>query len=92
MSTDDQRELVLDTDKGPARIVQTDGQNVTLHAAFVAPPGCPLQGVLRTTDLTLRIKVHGCRRTQPDVFELTGRWVSLSRQARLLVLGQAEPT
>ena len=92
MSMDDPKSLVLDTDKGPAQVVQTDGQNVTLHAAFAAPPGSPLQGVLRATDVTLRVKMHGCRRIQPELFELTGRWVNLSKQARLLVLGRAEPT
>lgn len=79
----------------------TDGQNVTLHAPFPSPPGSPLVCALRGTQHELRVKVHGCRRLAPiphsdsavlaDLFEITGRWVNLSREARLILLGQTEP-
>jgi len=87
----------LDTPKGVAEVILTNGQNVTLHAPFPSPPGSPLEGVLQGTQFTLRIKVHGCRRialcvqsdatAPPDCFEITGRWVSLSREARQAVMG-----
>jgi hypothetical protein len=75
--------------KGEARIVTTDGQTVTLHAAFPAPPGCPLDGNLKDTPHRLQVKVHGSRAMtlsdgQPG-FEIRGRWVSLSREARTLL-------
>ena len=89
----------LDTTKGSADVVLTDGQNVTLHAPFPSPPGSPLAGALIGTEHVLRLKVHGCRRIaghgqgdsgeQAARFEITGRWVNLSREARLLLLGEA---
>ena len=92
--------LVLDTPKGPVEVISTDGQNVTLQADFPSPPGSPLRGVLREAGFTLQVKIHGCRRltattsaapneARPaqDRFEFTGRWVSLSKEARLAVLG-----
>jgi hypothetical protein len=95
----DQSAHRLDTPKGVAEVVLTDGQNVTLHAAFPSPPGSPLSGVLQGTQLTLRVKVHGCRRIAADAqscnrcgaapsneFEITGRWVNLSREAKLALL------
>ncbi|MGC4064236.1 MAG: hypothetical protein QM784_06245 [Polyangiaceae bacterium] len=80
------------TSKGAARIVATDGQNVTLHAAFPSPPGSPLSGTLDSTSHALRVKVHGCRAVvdpafAPRCFEITGRWVNLSRDAREALLG-----
>ncbi|HEY5958684.1 MAG TPA: hypothetical protein VIV60_19120 [Polyangiaceae bacterium] len=115
---------VMVTPKGSARIVATDGQNVTLHADFVSPPGSPLRGMLADSDHPLQVKVHGCRRITGDseptttgsaaaeslrvreaaaahppapsrseqgnnLFEITGRWVSLSRDARNILLSQA---
>lgn len=92
--------LVLDTPKGPVEVISTDGQNVTLQADFPSPPGSPLRGVLREAGFTLQVKIHGCRRVtvstssapsnEPrpaDRFEFHGRWVSLSKEARLAVLG-----
>ncbi len=91
----------LDTAKGVAEVFLTDGQNVTLHAPFPSPPGSPLVCVLHGTQHEMRVKVHGCRRLVPnphsdssvlaDCFEITGRWVNLSREARLILLGQTEP-
>jgi hypothetical protein len=96
---------IVDTPNGQVEVFLTDGQNVTLHAAFPAPPGSPLSGVLRGTHQPLQVKIHGCRRITPSVdagvadaplgqnrFEITGRWVNLSRATRLLLLGQSDPT
>jgi hypothetical protein len=101
--------LVLDTPKGHAEVLLTDGQNVTLRASFPSPPGSPLCGVLRGTHHALRVKVHGCRRITPSVtadsdvgfddralarasFEIAGRWVNLSREARFILLGKTDIT
>lgn len=104
MNQDSSSPHVMTTPKGNAVVVLTDGQNVTLHAPFVAPPGSPMSGTLLGTAHPLKVKVHGCRRImesssgnvapasgdappQPVQFEITGRWVSLSRDARILLLG-----
>jgi len=89
---------IMITAKGPAAIVLTDGQNTTLHTTFPVPPGTPLSGMLEGGQHVLQVKVHGCRRVVPSagqgedppvrgVFEVTGRWVNLSREARLILLG-----
>lgn len=97
-------EFVFVTARGQARVILTDGQNVTLRAAFASPPGSPLSGVLLGTDHAMGVKVHGCRKCndtqrtheesspgeatpQGAQFEITGRWVNLSREARALLLG-----
>jgi hypothetical protein len=88
--------LSMLTPKGEARIVTTDGQTVTLRAPFPSPPGSPLAGTLMSTSHNLRVKVHGCRAVESasadPCFEITGRWVSLSRDARLALLGGSTPT
>jgi hypothetical protein len=99
--------LVLDTPKGPAEVFLTDGQNVTLRASFPTPPGSPLSGVLRGTRHALRVKIHGCRRITAAAtadlgdgdraltqaaFEITGRWVNLSREARFILVGETDLT
>jgi hypothetical protein len=79
------------TTKGEATVQVTDGQTVTLHAPFPSPPGSPLHGTLRETTLEVRVKVHGCRaiplspsdaNPSGKCFEITGRWVNLSKDAR----------
>jgi hypothetical protein len=74
------------TPKGEAHIVTTDGQTVTLQAPFPSPPGSPLQGTLKDSAHRLQVKVHGCRALDPSAavkcFEITGRWVSLTKEAR----------
>jgi hypothetical protein len=83
------RTLFMLTPKGEAKIVTTNSQNVTLHAPFPSPPGSPLQGTLKDTEHDLRVKVHGCRAVSPTTnekcFEITGRWVNLSKEARELL-------
>ncbi len=101
MTPETKSTLVLETSKGPAEVISTDGQNVTLHAGFPAPPGSPIKGVVRENGFTLQVKIHGCRRiavtdgapagSAPGAltcFELCGRWVNLSKEARQLVLGE----
>lgn len=100
MTSEPKPPLIIDTPKGPVEVISTDGQNVTLHADFPSPPGSPLRGTLREAGFTLQVKIHGCRRVSvcssavPDApqlpqdrFEFSGRWVNLSKEARLVVLG-----
>jgi hypothetical protein len=95
---------VMETPKGNVSIFSTDGLNATLHAPFAAPPGSPLTGTLSGTNHILRVKVHGCRRLSAESdstlagssvsryqFEITGRWVNLSRDARLVLVGETLP-
>jgi hypothetical protein len=88
------RKFSLLTPKGEAVIVVADSQNVTLHAPFPSPPGSPLQGILKDSPHEMRVKVHGCRALEPNpsppspegkCFEITGRWVNLSKDARELL-------
>lgn len=74
---------------GSAVVTASDGEQVTLLASTSSPPGS-------TLDLTLdgagfKVKVRGCRRLpEADAagraFRIEGRWVSLSRSQRELVL------
>lgn len=77
---------VIATAKGEATVTVTDGQTVTLHAPFPSPPGSPLMGTLKGTSHDVKVKVHGCRALDPKAsirtYEIQGRWVSLTRQAR----------
>jgi hypothetical protein len=109
VNSGDRPAFVLDTPKGQAEVLLTDGQNVTLRASFPTPPGSPLSGVLRGTRHALRVKIHGCRRITPSIaadsdeglddraqaqawFEISGRWVNLSREARFILLGETDLT
>ena len=85
------RSVSMLTPKGEASVIITDGQTVTLHAPFPSPPGSPLHGTLQGTTLEVRVKVHGCRAISAPAsgvnasgkcFEITGRWVNLSKDAR----------
>ena len=82
--------IVIDTPKGAATVVLTDGQNVTLHAPFAAPPGSPLVGVLRGTSSGLRIKVHGCIRITQDTKVNDGERYGdgLAREPRFEITGR----
>lgn len=77
---------IMLTAKGEATVTVTDGQTVTLNAAFPSPPGSPLVGSLKGTAHELRVKVHGCKAIDPKattkVYEIHGRWVSLTKDAR----------
>jgi hypothetical protein len=96
MTMESQANRILVTTKGEAKIILTDGDTATLHAPFPSPPGSPLYGTLKGTEHQLRVKVHGCRAIVPadteKCFEITGRWVSLSREARALLLPSNVPT
>ena len=74
---------------GSAVVTATDGDLVTLLSSLSSPPGSTLE--LSEQGHGYRVKVRSCRRQQsPDeagrVFQIDGRWVSLSRSDRERVL------
>jgi hypothetical protein len=70
---------------GNALVLETDGERVTLLAPSASPPGSSLVASFEGT--TVRIKVRGSRRVDPDpagrCFRVEGRFVSLERAVRL---------
>lgn len=74
-------------DGGHAVIVQTDGNHACLTSSRPAAPGMPLTARVPATSCTqVQFKVRGCRRDNRQGFELLGRWVNLSKAARLEML------
>ncbi len=74
---------------GRARVVATDGDNVTLLSSAAAPPGTPLEAELDREHY--RVKVRACRRTEEDpelVFRIEGRFQNLSRAQRGRLVGR----
>jgi len=72
---------------GTARVVETDGNFVTLLSSRAFPPGATLEG--RDASGNYRVKVRRSRRVsepEPMLFHVEGRWVSLSREQRQHVL------
>ena len=69
---------------GTATILEMDGERVVLLSRAPYPPGSPLEAKLEGE--TLRIKVRGSRRVEPDeagrAYRIEGRFVSLSRALR----------
>ncbi len=73
-------ELFVDLDGGGrARVMQTDGDRVTLSSDRAFPPGADLEG--SSAIGRLRVKVRGSKR-QGDEFRVEGRFVNLSRAQR----------
>jgi len=77
---------------GQATIAACDGTNLTLCADFPAAPGRPLSGVLETVGKPVSLKVRGSRHLADGRYEIDGRFVSLPRELRELLLASlAEP-
>ena len=72
-----------------ALVLETDGDRVTLLAPSASPPGSSLSATFEGAGVT--IKVRGSRRVDADAagrcFRIEGRFVSLSRELRLALLG-----
>lgn len=80
---------------GPVRIEELTGDRVAVESARAFPPGSTLEFRIASAadeaaalDATVfRIKVRACRRAAAgDAFRVEGRFVSLSRAARDLLL------
>jgi hypothetical protein len=70
---------------GQTTLLETDGDHVALICSEPYPPGCTLVARVVGENLTLQIKVRGCRRleaTEPRRFRLEGRFVNLGKAER----------
>jgi hypothetical protein len=80
---------------GEARVVETDGDFITLEATRAFPPGAPLvargEGEGELPGAQYRVKVRGSRRIAEGVFRVEGRLVNLSREQRERLLGSVGP-
>ena len=77
---------------GQARLVETDGQRASVESTLPFAAGATLIGVDPTTGTEYRIKVRGGRRIDDTWFRIEGRFVSLTKAEREVVLTAfAEP-
>jgi hypothetical protein len=67
---------------GEARVLETDGDRITLESTRAFPPGSPLLAQVEGSNDTYRVKVRGSRRISDTLFRVDGRLVNLSREAR----------
>lgn len=67
---------------GEARVLESDGDHVSLESSRAFPPGAPLLAKGEGTGEPYRVKVRACRRTSETTFYVDGRFVSLPREAR----------
>jgi len=72
---------------GAASIVENDADHVTVRSSMASPPGSTL--VLRQRELTVQVKVRGCKRMDDGAlpFRIEGRLVSLTRAGREQLFG-----
>ncbi len=78
---------------GRGRIVESDGNHVTIVADVSSPPGSTL--VAESESLgSCRIKVRGCKRAEQNSvdsgYRIDGRFVNLSRSQRRLLLSETQ--
>jgi hypothetical protein len=83
--------LKLKRGGGDAFILDHNGDFVTLASSASSPPGSTLEAVFEgARSVTVRVKVRGCRRGPlpdgRDGFQIDGRFVSLTRGDRELLL------
>jgi len=72
---------------GRAVLLRTSKDEVVMDASFSIAPGAYIEGQVGTSGATVRLKVRRCRRSQSDQFEVTARWVNLTRRLRDALLG-----
>ena len=68
---------------GQGRLLQTDGDLVSVLSSLACPPGTPLEGDLEGS--MFRIKVRSCRKCDEDAelpFRIEGRFQNLTREQR----------
>ena len=80
---------------GEARVVETDGDYITLESTRAFPPGSPLtargEGTSEAPGNTYRVKVRGSRRVAEGLFRVEGRLVNLSRPERERLVSSVVP-
>lgn len=67
---------------GQARLLESDGQHVTVESTLPFAAGATLVGTDPETQAEYRIKVRGGRRTSEGNFRIEGRFVSLTKADR----------
>jgi hypothetical protein len=73
---------------GSCVLLDHDGEHVVVLSSLSRPPGSTLEATFGGR--SLRIKVRGCRRVEPDAearaYRIEGRFVSLTRELREALL------
>jgi hypothetical protein len=72
--------------EGRARLVETDGQRAVLESTLPFAAGATLVGVDAATGTEYRVKVRGGKRIDDTWFRIEGRFVSLTKAERELLL------
>jgi hypothetical protein len=68
---------------GEARVVSIGADAIALRSSVPWPPGARPLAVLADDDrLTVRVKVHGCRRQPEGDYRIEGRPIDLPRAVR----------
>ena len=67
---------------GQARVVETDGERVTVESTLPFAAGATLVGIDAGTNGEYRVKVRGGRRVDDQWFRIEGRFVLLTRDER----------
>lgn len=71
---------------GQGRLIETDGERVSVQSSLAAAPGTPLEGEFE--GVTYRIKVRSCRRQGDEAelpFRIEGHFQNLTREQRARV-------
>lgn len=72
--------------EGQARLVETDGHHAVVESTLPFAAGATLVGVDAATGTEYRIKVRGGKRVDATWFRIEGRFVSLTKGEREVVL------
>jgi hypothetical protein len=68
---------------GTAAILSMAADKITLRSTCPSPPGSRIEGAVEgPRPVTLRVKVHACRRQPDGAFVLEGRALDLTRADR----------
>ena len=71
------------TGGGEASVVALDAGGIVLRSTVPSPPGSRIEGTLGgERSVTLRVKIHACRRDEDGTFELRGRPLDMTREVR----------
>lgn len=71
---------------GTAEILSMEADKIALRSTHPSPPGSRIEGaVTGERSVTLRVKIHACRKEPDGTFVLEGRALDLTRAARELL-------
>jgi hypothetical protein len=74
--------------EGQARLIESDGQRAIVEASLPFAAGATLIGSDDATQTEYRVKVRGGRRLENGWFRIEGRFVSLTKADRELLLAE----